>query len=369
MSLIVDALKRAQQGAAQHLPPFGGGTTRRSPHPGLGAPGRGAGRPWRLRILVVGMAVVVGGAGWFGRGVLVRRSPAEAPGPPLFVVEPVAPASSAAAPENPPAAADAVAADAGAGPAAPVETAVAPAPRPRAIAPAVRSRPARPRPLTPVAAVVPPSAAPAAAAPETPPVVEVTVLRSREAADALAAGLTHQQRGDLAGAIEQYRRGIAADSRNPGLFNNLGLVLRESGRLDEAARAFDDALSLDSKYEKSLNNLGVTRYQQGRYAEAIDLFRRAIRVNPANVQSHVNLGVIYLPAGRWDEAFGAFQDALRYDPRSAEAHYNLGLLWERRGDRGRALPHYEQFVELADGRHGDLVARVKDYLKQFERRR
>jgi type IV pilus biogenesis/stability protein PilW len=298
--------------------------------------------------------------------------------PPLLIVEPV-PAS-----EGTPAAAaaEAKAADAkvtstpvGADlgrPAAPVET-----DRDRSVD---RVQPVAARPVVPrrlparrieatTTSAVPLTNAPAVTPPRTPAVVEVHVNEVREAEEALASGLSNQRRGDWAMAIEEYRRGIAADPRNPGLFNNLGIALKQSGRLEEAASAFQDALKVDAKYEKGLNNLGVTRYQQGRFEEAIDLFKQAIRVNPANVESYVNLGIIYLPAGRSDEAFSVFQEALRYDPRSPEANYNLGLLWERRGDAERARQYFERFVTVAGSQHQDLAARVKEHLRQFDPRR
>lgn len=348
MSLIVDALRRAQEGAARRLPPLAGHGVR-SPFPGLGLPSdRRRGR-WRTMTILLVVAGVAGTGVWFVRDYVVRQTPRAATAPRLLVVEPVATPGSAEVPSA----------------AAAEEAAAAPNPPP----PRTAGRARRPSPLPSARPAVVPARAPGSPAPATPPTVEVHVFQVQQGAEALSAGLNEHQRGDLPKAIEQYRRGIESDPRNPGLFNNLGLALKQNGSLDEAAQAFEAAMKLDPKYEKALNNLGVTRYQQGRFEEAIDLFKQAIRINPGNAQSYVNLGIIYLPAGRSDEAFSVFQDALRYDPRSPEAHYNLGLLWERRGDRDRAQQHYEKFVELAGSPHQALVARVKDYLRQFERRR
>ena len=367
MSLIVDALKRAQEGTARRLPPLGGARGR-SPLPGL--QGGESMNPARMLKLAGGivLVVVLGLGTWIGtrtyfrpRGArLIARPTLNMPETaPLLIVEAV---PSAPAVATRPAAAAAgrgrpgTSAPAGADPGRPGTTA-------RSVAPL------RPPRLDADVAPVPIASAPSIAPPRTPAVVEVHVNEVRDAEDALAAGLSHQRRGDWASAIEEYRRGIASDAKNPGLFNNLGIALKQTGRLDEAASAFEDALNLDAKYEKALNNLGVTRYQQGRFEQAIDLFKQAIRINPANVESYVNLGIIYLPAGRWDEAFSVFQDALRYDPRSPEANYNLGLLWERRGDAERAKQHYERFVTVAGTQHQDLAARVKDHLKEFDKRR
>ncbi len=348
MSLIADALRRAQEGAARRLPPLAGG---RSPFPGLGP--RADGRRWRALAVALVAVGVAGIALWAGLS-FTRRTGSAPTTPPLVVVTPVPPAPETATP--PPEAA-----------ASPVpEPARTPPPPP---APTAARRPPVRAPLASTVPVAPLLRGPFSPVPSTPATVEVRVFEVTEAQEALAAGLDAHQQGNLANAIEEYRRGIASDARNPGLYNNLGIVLRQTGNLEEAAQAFEGALKIDLKYEKALNNLGVTRYQQGRFEDAIDLFKQAIRINASNAESYVNLGIIYLQAGRSDEAVGALQDALRYDPRSAEAHYNLALLWERRGDRDRALQHYERFLELAGSGHEALVARVKDHLGQLQRRR
>jgi Flp pilus assembly protein TadD len=410
MSLIVQALKRAQEGATRRLPPLSGHQTR-GPFPGPTAPAFGDRRMRSTTLvgLAIGAAVLVGGAGlWVARGSLTRAPMAKTP-PQLLVVEvaPPAPAvpklvseagtsieevRAALLAAQPLETVAPVQKDVAEPPAEPQRRAVDPPPPPvpartgstkpaesrgwaaRPVPPRVDPVPAIRAESTPppIDADVPmtrpdprPPAAPAAR--EASAIVKVHPEPTKEAAEALAAGLKDQQGGQTAKAIDEYRRGIRADARNPGLHNNLGVALRESGRLDEAIEAFQAALNIDPKYEKALNNLGVSRYQQGNYAEAVDLFSQALRINPANVESSINLGMIYFLAQRWDEALNAFQQALKYNPRSAEAHYNLGLFWERHGDHEKALQAYRQFVELAGAAHAPLAARVTEHVRQMER--
>lgn len=414
MSLIVQALKRAQEGATRRLPPFSGHQTR-GPFPG--PMGRsGGGRRMRTMTLIglaIGAAVVAGGAALWVAGGSLTRAPVAKTAPQLLVVEAVPP-SAPGAPGSPTPASEAgtsieevraallaaqpletaletpretiaavrkevAAPSSAAPPAAPSAAPQRPVPartgptRPRetqawATTPAINSPTASPTDVpTPRPVPRPPAAPMPPAAREASAIVKVHAEPAKEAADALAAGLRNQQGGQTANAIDDYRRGIRADARNPGLHNNLGVALRESGRLDEAIEAFQAALNLDAKYEKALNNLGVSRYQQGNYADAVDLFSQALRINPANVESSVNLGMIYFLAQRWDEALNAFQQALKYNPRSAEAHYNLGLFWERHGDLEKAVQAYRKFIELAGAAHAPLAARVTEHVRQMER--
>lgn len=390
MSLIADALKKAQQGAVRSLPPFS------LKRPASGLPPWGGGAPGRRLVVLVG-AVGMVGVLLIGGLYLMRPKSAQtrAPARPLLALEPGSPQASsgatpsARAPARPPAPAGTSAPKSEAGTSiSEVRAAleIDPEQRPR---PSAEGQPAKPaarvdprreqalgrvkealqgeaKPAAPAAPLAP--AAPAEPSP-APPVLEVHPEGGKEAAKFFAAALRYQQEGQLARAIEEYEKSIAADPRNPAAYNNLGVALKESGRLDLAIEAFEKCLALDPKYEKALNNLGVIRYRKGQYEAAIDLFKQALRINPTNVESYTNLGIIYLQAQRHDDALEAFQQALRYDPRLAEAHYNLGLLWERRGHREQAQRHYQKFVELASERHAPLVARVKERLQVLTRGR
>lgn len=383
MSLIVDALKRAQQGATRR-PPLSGPTAS-GPLPGARVVTNEGALNRRLLVFALAVTAVILIFAVVLRFGGSRVAPPPAKGSPgLLVVEPVGqskpadgsgtsieevraallaaqPLETSAARENATDKPDAP----------PVVKRRTPSARavprkPPVVAPRVAAT--EPAPASAGgAAAISPGTRPAAPSRETATVVKVHPEPAVEAAEMLTAGLQDQQAGRTAKAIEEYRRGIRADGRNPGLYNNLGVALRESGRLDEAVEAFKAALNIDSKYEKALNNLGVSRYQQGQYTEAIDLFNQTLRINPANVESAINTGMIYFLAQRWDEALTAFQQALRYDPRSAEAHYNLGLLWERRGDQEKALKSYRRFVELAGGQQAQLAARVSEHIRQMER--
>ena len=243
-------------------------------------------------------------------------------------------------------------------PARPGGASAAPSP-PAASAPAPGSAPG-----TAVA-----KAEPTRAAPAPPPAMLEVHSSGKDAMRFFTEGVRYQREGRYAQAIEAYEKTVSTDPGYLEAYNNLGVLLKETGRLDQAVEALQRALALDPKYEKALNNLGVARYLKGQYEEAVSLFRRAILINPENVESYTNLGIIYLLAERLEEARSAFERALQLDPKHAETHYNLALLYERRGIWPKALAHYRRFIELAGPKHAASVAKVQERLRILAERR
>lgn len=406
MSLIADALKRAQR-AAERLPSFPG--TRSRSHRGpRGLPGQ--------RILVLVGIIVVGGALVVGGRWLIapRTTGSVRPAPPPLILEQtrtapraasdtpqraqtyaaplkpkdettiaevlaalqlkpeetprLAPGDERAKAAKPPGTSDprreralqrARAALEGETPIETPSGALAARSSPASRGPSQESTPAPPSPKGEATKTGPGPA---------PPTVEVHAS-GKDAVRFFTEGLRYQREGRYAQAIEEYEKAISADPGNLEAYNNLGVLFKETGRLDQAVEAFQRALALDPKYEKALNNLGVVRYLKGQYEEAISLFKRAIVINATNLESHTNLGIIYLLAERLEDARGAFERALQLDPKHAETHYNLALLYERRGIWPKALAHYQRFIELASPKHAALVTKVRERLRILAERR
>lgn len=402
MSLIADALKRAQQGVAARLPSVPANRSPRSPGGGGEFPGR--------RVLFICGFMAVGGGLLIGGLWLTappkRASLRTAGPPPLYFEEPRT--ALGEAPDTPkPANAQAPArkprdettiADvltalqlkpedearpAASGDARARGSLAARKTDPRREIALQRARealegdkpPAPPAREAPTGQAPSPESSPAQtvakaepAKPAPGPAALEVHAAGKEALKFFAQGLRYQREGRYAEAIEEYEKAIVADPGNLEAYNNLGVLFKETGRIDRAAESFQRALALDPKYEKALNNLGVIRYLKGQYAEAISLFRRAIVINAENLESYTNLGIIYFLAERLEEARGAFARALQLDPKHAETHYNLALLYERRGIWPKAFVHYQRFMELAPPKHAALVAKVRERLQILSER-
>jgi len=128
-----------------------------------------------------------------------------------------------------------------------------------------------------------------------------------------------QMAGDLEGAIEIYRRSIAA-CPTAEAHTFLGWTYSFQGRLEEATAECLRAIEVDPDFGNPYNDIGVYLMQQGKLEEAIPWLERAKqapRYEPRQFP-FMNLGRIYLKQGRWWEALRQFEAAVRLAPTDAE---------------------------------------------------
>jgi len=100
----------------------------------------------------------------------------------------------------------------------------------------------------------------------------------------LGIGLTRENAGDFAGAVEVYGRALGID---PGdketwyfLHNNTGYCLNELGRHGEAEGFCRKAIQIDPDRHNAHKNLGVALEGLGRHAEAAASFLAAAEMCP-----------------------------------------------------------------------------------------
>jgi CheY-like chemotaxis protein len=103
---------------------------------------------------------------------------------------------------------------------------------------------------------------------------------SVEAERALADGVAAYQSGDIDGAIEHLRRGVAIDPLAYRLHFHLGLLLGKKDLIYEAIRALETALDINSRHYPALRNLAVLYQKAGFRNKAIEMWERTLAVAP-----------------------------------------------------------------------------------------
>jgi tetratricopeptide (TPR) repeat protein len=120
----------------------------------------------------------------------------------------------------------------------------------------------------------------------------------------------------------------------------------EAGEKQRAIALYEEILQIDPLYAAAYINLGTINFHLRQYGRAEELYRRATEVDPAYVLAFFDLGNVLDELQRPDESIAAYRQAVLLSPRYADAHYNLALAYERKGERRKALRHWQAYIGL-----------------------
>jgi tetratricopeptide (TPR) repeat protein len=170
---------------------------------------------------------------------------------------------------------------------------------------------------------------------------------SADAHDYLADALAEQ--GALAEAVEHYGQAIKINPYFWGAHYNLAIVLERQGKIGEAIVHYRQAVQINPALVEAYNNLGMVSLRREELGEAIEHFRTSLNLNPAQSQVYFYLGNILARQGNLVEAMQHYNEALRIKPDFAEAYHNLGRVLAARGDLDKAIDSFRRALEIRPG--------------------
>ena len=193
----------------------------------------------------------------------------------------------------------------------------------------------------------------------------IAPLLSSHAGDATVvqlAAMVERAAGNLEGARDVLRRGIAAGAFTPQLGNVLGNILRDLKEDADADAAYANAISADPAYVDPYINRGQLAASRGDYDAAIEWLRAACRIAPRSALAHVSLGNTLRQRGDHAEAVAMLRKAQAIDPARAATSLHLGVALNAAGDPRGALIAYDNArsaglnsPELANNRAAALI--------------
>jgi tetratricopeptide (TPR) repeat protein len=137
----------------------------------------------------------------------------------------------------------------------------------------------------------------------------------------------------------------------------LGNALRTKGDLDGAIAQFREAIRLDPKYVWNRINLGNALRKKGDLDGAIAQFGEAIRLDPKSTWNRIHLGNALLDKGDLGGAIAQYREAIRLDPKLGDAHNSLGWALYGKGDLDGAIAQYQEAIRL-DPKHRHALANL-----------
>lgn len=152
--------------------------------------------------------------------------------------------------------------------------------------------------------------------------------------------------GDARATGSRTEKKEASRSLQAQRWFDVGLSEEERGNLAKAIEAYERSRELDPLHIGARINLGRLHHEAGRLAQAERVYRRALRECEPDATLFFNLAVLLEDASRHEEALEAYQQAITADPDLADAHFNLARLYESLGRPQHAIRHLGEYRRL-----------------------
>jgi len=219
------------------------------------------------------------------------------------------------------------------------------------------------------------------------------------------------QKGDINGAINEFKTGLLLDPLNVNIHNSLGVCYGVSGSFEKAKEEFETAIWLGPNESMALYNSGLVNLLLDNKNRALELFLEAESIEEDVFEVEFQLGKLYLESGKpekgkkhlekavdlrsesraafrclgdcnkalnkIDEAIASYKKAIKLNPNDADSLSSLGYLFDIKDeDTEIAMIFCRQSVEISPDnglfRHrlGRLYFKQNQYedaLKEFQK--
>jgi tetratricopeptide (TPR) repeat protein len=165
--------------------------------------------------------------------------------------------------------------------------------------------------------------------------------RSGEPERQLRLGVSLQQEGRMAEAIEAFRTCLRLDPMRAEAYARLREAYGHGRTVDQLVAELRQRVDQDDTDFVSWNLLGVLNAKLGRWSDAVAALERAVGLQSNDIDAWTNLGWLSSELKQVNKAREAFGRALALDPGSGRAHAGMaGLYAEEGGDYDKAIEEY-----------------------------
>jgi tetratricopeptide (TPR) repeat protein len=182
------------------------------------------------------------------------------------------------------------------------------------------------------------------------------------------AGLAHLRDGRPQMAVEEFKKAVKQDGKNPYAYKGLGLANAALRRYDDAIVAFKRALELNPYYVDVRNDLGTALVLSGKRVEGKNEFLTAFNdaTNPTPEISARNLGSAYLEEKNYGEALNWYRTSMARNKAYPDAYLGLSDALVALGRTEETVTYLETGVKEVPG-HVGLVAALGEAYQRVGR--
>jgi len=160
------------------------------------------------------------------------------------------------------------------------------------------------------------------------------------------SGDQYYQKGDIAGAMQEYNLALLLDPESVNVHNSLGVCYGVKGELDEALAAFKTAMRLEPEEIMPIYNAGYVYLLKKEYALALEHFHKAEKIDPDVYELAFQTGHAYLDTNAPHTAVKYLETAIRLNPNSCSAFQLLGDCYHLLDRLSDAVNAYKSALKL-----------------------
>jgi tetratricopeptide (TPR) repeat protein len=160
------------------------------------------------------------------------------------------------------------------------------------------------------------------------------------------SGDRRYQAGDIAGAIDEFRKGLLLDPADVNLHNSLGVCHGVLKDYDNALAAFENAIWLAPEEMMAIYNKGYILLLKGMREQALECFLEADSRESGVFEVVFHIGQALLEMGLPEKARPYLEAATRSNSRSGPAFSSLGACLDKLGLTKEAIQAYKRVVKI-----------------------
>ncbi len=154
------------------------------------------------------------------------------------------------------------------------------------------------------------------------------------------------QRGDIRGAIREYKQALLLDPENVNVYNSIGVCYGVLGQLDEALEEFKIAISLNPAEAMAIYNAGLVYTIMGDNEKGLQYFLEAYLIDENIFEVAFHIGKSYFDMGKPQKGIEFFEKALKLRPESGAVFRYLGECYAAIHMIDEAISVYTKAIKL-----------------------
>jgi tetratricopeptide (TPR) repeat protein len=189
---------------------------------------------------------------------------------------------------------------------------------------------------------------------------EILAINPDSAEADMIAGEALDEKGDNAGAVQQFRAAVVANPKEPNVHFGLAYLLWAQKRYDEAIPEFKAELANDPENSQAMTYLGDTYVQQNQFEQARTVLEKALSYKPSVPLIHLDLGIVLMETGDKDGAIRELNKTVALEPDYVAAHFRLATLYRSMGKKDEAKVEFAKASSLNKKTDEGLYKRIAD---------